>query len=330
MPSPLLLKTLLLLLAVAIGDARRCGAQETLAYPAGAGAAVAEDGMLFIPPGAMQPADPQAVLAQQGPAPVVVDQQLFANGLVIPAGYQCPTEGHCGVPCIACRQAQFTGWSAGVDLLIFEPYWAGGPRTIVHDDEGDVSVGARVTIGHENARGGGMEFRFGGTNFDELSYLDTDAPTTPLPLDLTTFQFDFDLTQRVWIGDSSIVLGVGPRVGVLNYQFDTEPERQINAGGLGLSATLHRPFWRSQKVQFAAIGFGRGSIMGGEIVNSSDQLLADGTLTILEAGFGLEMRRQLGYGDFVGRLMFESQWWESNLMQPVYFDGLSIRLGYQW
>ena len=70
--------------------------------------------------------------------------------------------------------------------------------------------------------------------------------------------------------------------------------------------------------------------MGGEIVNSSDQLVADGTLSILEAGFGLEMRRQLWGGDFVGRVVFESQWWESNLLQPIYFDGLSLRLGYQW
>ncbi|WP_146441860.1 hypothetical protein [Botrimarina colliarenosi] len=305
-------------------------ADGSLAYPLESETVVAEDGMLILPPGAMQPSDPNAYLMAD-PPPVVVEQQLFANGLVVPAGYQCPTEGHCQTPCVACRQAQYVGWSLNVDLLVFEPYYADASSTLVHDDDAtEGTLGLRLTFGHENSSGGGMEFRFSGTDFDELGILDSGAPNTLQPGEIQTFQFDFDLTQRIWIGDSSIVFGVGPRAASLMHRFGADPEVRANAGGLGLSATLYRPFWRSEKCQFAAIGFGRGSLMGGEIVNADDQLLADGTLSVLEAGFGLEMRRQWGRGDFVGRLLFESQWWESNLMQPIYFDGLSFRLGYQW
>ncbi|QDV72840.1 hypothetical protein K2D_10040 [Planctomycetes bacterium K2D] len=295
------------------------------------GATLTEDGMLIVPPGAMQPAHPAAVFAAPEDDPVAAEQQLFANGLVVPIGYGCPTEGHCDTPCVACRQSQFTGWSAAVDLLIYEPYWAGGTRTFYHDGDTDAAAGVRLTVGHESSHGGGMELRVGGVDFNDLEYVETATSPNQLGLaNLTTFQFDFDLTQRVWIGDSSIVLGVGPRAGMLNYQFGIDPEMQLNAGGLGLAATLHRPFWRSPKTQFAAVGFGRGSIMGGNVENAAGQQVADGTLSILEAGFGLEMRRQCWGGDLVGRIMYESQWWDSNLMSKVYLDGLSLRVGYQW
>jgi hypothetical protein len=322
---------LLALVIACFAVTARSATPDNLAYPLEPGTKLTEDGMLIVPPGAMQPAQPEVVLAPQVADPVVVEQQLYANGLVVPAGYCCPNEGHCELPCVACRQSQFTGWSAAVDLLIYEPYWAAGTRTIYHDGDADGAAGVRLTVGHESAHGGGFELRAGGINFDGLEYVETATlPNQLLLADLTTFQFDFDLTQRVWIGDSSIVLGVGPRAGMLNYQFGPDPERQLNAGGLGLSATLHRPFWRSAKTQFAAVGFGRGSMMGGNVENSVGQQIADGTLSILEAGFGLEMRRQCWGGDFIGRVMYESQWWDSNLMSQIYFDGLSLRAGYQW
>lgn len=289
------------------------------------------DGMLILPPGAMQPASPDMVLRAAEPSPVVVEQQLFANGLVVPAGYCCPTEGHCATPCIACRQAQFTGWSVAVDVLLAEPIWATGDLTLVNvEDDGNGAAGVRFTIGHESPSGSGIEARFGGIGFNDLSMVDIDQPNTVEPGEIRTFQFDFDLTQRIWIGDSSIVLGVGPRAAGLRYDFGPLPERRLVTGGLGLSATLHRPIWRSPKTQFAVVGFGRASIQGGELQDELDRFIADGTLSILEAGFGLEMRRECGYGDFVGRVMFEPQWWESNVMNPIYIDGLALRLGYQW
>lgn len=294
----------------------------------------ADDGMVIVPPGAMLPLDPQAVLVAPQSAPIEVEQPLFANGLVVPAGYQCPSEGHCGVPCVACRQAQFTGWSAAVDLMIFQPIYAGGDLTIVHPDGGsessDVSVGPRVTLRHEHANGGGLEARFSGIAYEELLIRDSTAyyPTIS-ETELRTFQFDFDLTQRFWIGDSSVVMGVGPRAASLSMKFGDDPERSTNTGGVGVSAMLDRPFYRSSLSTLALIGFGRASLMGGN-VQIDDTKVADGTMSILEAGFGAELRRKAGRGDFVGRIMMESQWWESNMMAPIYFDGPTVRLGYQW
>jgi hypothetical protein len=298
----------------------------------------ADDGMVIVPPGAMLPLDPQAVLvAPQSapiPNPIIVEQPLFANGLVVPAGYQCPSEGHCGVPCVACRQAQFTGWSAAVDLMIFQPIYAGGDMTIVHPDGGsessDVSVGPRVMLRHEHAHGGGLEARFSGIAYEELLIRDS-APYYPTisETELRTFQFDFDLTQRFWIGDSSVVMGVGPRAASLSMKIGDDPELSTNTGGVGVSAMLDRPFYRSSLSTLSLIGFGRASLMGGNI-QIDDTTAADGTMSILEAGFGVELRRKAGRGDFVGRIMMESQWWESNMMAPIYFDGPTVRLGYQW
>jgi len=309
-------------------------ADEELTIPLEPGTVVADDGMVIVPPGAMRPLDPQMVLATPSETPVVVDQQLFANGLVVPAGYQCPSGGHCGVPCAACRQAQFTGWAAAVDLMIFQPIYAGGNLSIVHPDGGsessDVSVGPRVMLRHEHAHGGGLEARFSGIAYDELLVRDV-TPNTPTisQTELETFQFDLDITQRFWIGDSSVVMGVGPRAASLGMKIGNGPERSTNTGGVGVSAMLDRPFYRSSVTTLALIGFGRASLMGGN-VQLEGTTVADGTMSIFEAGFGAELRRKAGRGDFVGRIMVESQWWESNMMSPVYFDGPTVRLGYQW
>lgn len=238
------------------------------------------------------------------------------------------------MPCAACRQAQFTGWAAAVDLMIFQPIYAGGNLSIVHPDGGsessDVSVGPRITLRHEHAHGGGLEARFSGIAYDELLIRDI-TPTVPTisETELRTFQFDLDLTQRIWIGDSSVVMGVGPRAASLGMRVGNGPERSTNTGGVGVSAMLDRPFYRSSKMTLACIGFGRASLMGGN-VQLDDTTVADGTMSIFEAGFGAELRRKAGRGDFFGRIMLESQWWESNMMSPIYFDGPTVRLGYQW
>ncbi len=316
--------------AALLGAAASVFAYES-AYPLESGAAVSEDGMLIVPPGAIQPADPLTAPYASQPDRVVVDQQLFANGLVVPAGYRCPSEGHCETPCIACRQAQFAGWAAAFDLLLYRPIWAGGDATIVHSNESsDGGVGPRFTLRHEAYDGNGIEMRIGGIAFSDLKFIDSSATPTLVDGEIEMFQFDFDLTQRFWIGDSSLVFGVGPRAASLMYRIGPTPELQVNTGGAGVSALLDRPIWRSSKTTFAAIGYGRASLMGGNVENAAGATVADGTMSILEAGFGLEMRRQWGRGDFLGRVTFDSQWWEPNIMAPIYVDGVGLRVGYQW
>jgi hypothetical protein len=29
-------------------------------------------------------------------------------------------------------------------------------------------------------------------------------------------------------------------------------------------------------------------------------------------------------------VMYESQWWDANMMSKIFLDGLSLRAGYQW
>lgn len=269
-----------------------------------------------------------ATVGEVGP-PAVTEQQLFANGLVTPAGYACPSEGRCATPCVACRQARFTGWSVAADTLIYEPYWAWGTLTRAYDSE-DASVGVRLTIGHESRQGSGVELRVGGVRFDNLPFAEIGAPDAIVPGSFEMFQLDVDFSQRVWVGDSSIVVGVGPRAATLTHQLGADPEFRLRAGGVGLSAALHRPIWRSDRMLVAVVGHGRASILGGDYVTDADEWVADSTLSIFEAGFGLELRRACGGGDFLGRLAFEPQWWEGSALQPIYLDGLKLGLGYQW
>lgn len=306
---------------------------------AGQGSAVTEEGLLIVPPGAIAPepapvqyvTDEAPAVVQAGgvPAGVVTTDQLCANGLVVPSGYQCPTEGHCASPCIACRQSRFTGWSTAFDAMLMTASFAGG--TITYDGDDRNVSGVRWTLQHESCDGGGFELRLSGAGSDEIFMVNTGGSTPSVDTAEIAFgQLDVDFYQRVWIGDSSLVLGVGPRVGVLRSKFGADTEAIVSGGGAGVSAALDRPFWQSEQCRLAYVGYGRAGFVSGSFESPEGVRRADGTLSVMEAGFGIEIRRLLWGGDIVGRLMLESQWWESNMMQPVVLDGITLRCGYQW
>lgn len=276
----------------------------------------------------IEPTTPTPAVASEG---VAVLPGLAPNGIVIPAGYECPTEGCCGAPCPACRQARFHGWSVFAEVISRDPAFAGGTLTLSDSDD-HAAAGPRITFGYEGRNGGGVEFRFSGVAFDELGVFGL-APSPgdlPVPSEMRVFQFDTDFYQRLWIGDTSLVVSAGLRGAELGFQIGSAAEEVTNAFGLGGGLALNRPLHRTDRSSLAWIAHGRFSALAGDIESPEDTRYADGTLSILEAGLGLECRNRWGRGDFVTRGLLEYQHWDSNMMTPVSFAGASFGVGYQW
>lgn len=257
-------------------------------------------------------------------------QPLQANGLVVPAGYECPSEGHCGTPCPACRQARYTGWSAMAELLSFQPsYSSSGYSTL---NAPSSSAGMRFQIGHEASDGRGATARFASINFEDMPTVVMFTVEPLAPTSIETFLFDFDLTQRLWIGDTSLVLGAGPRFAHLSIHRADLVKFDVNAGGIGGSLVMNRPLWRGETAQLSAIGRGGASLLGGGLIEAGKEgnKLADSSMLVADFGFGVEWRDRSRWGDLYLRLMAESQWWDTTFYEPVVLNGLSLSFGHQW
>lgn len=243
-----------------------------------------------------------------------------------PTSYVCPTGGRCGSPCRACRQARLTGWTAAVELSALSPRI---PMNDFRVDQDEAVAGVGVVFGREGHRGGGIRAKVWGIDSDDLRLRNNVNPTIVTAADFRAIQVDVDFYQRMWIGDTSLLVGVGPRAAGLRFGSPSAPTILAGAGA-GVTAELRRAFYRTQSTEIALVGSGELSMLTGELEDGPTQLLHDASITIGEAAFGVESRHQWGRGDLVFRYLFETQVWNATAFDEVGLIGSRFQFGYQW
>ncbi|MEN0109511.1 MAG: hypothetical protein AAF805_02195 [Planctomycetota bacterium] len=212
------------------------------------------------------------------------------------------------------------GWSSSLETVAL---WNNASYS---ESEDAAAIGARLTIGKEDAEGSGLEFRFATLNASN---------TRPWGrFEFEQQQLDLDLTQRVRLGDTSVTFGVGPRLmryqtqqkGDSRYSSSNYDERFVG-GGLGIGVAFDRILYRTSSSEFSLIGHARHSWLYGG-VDQPHRDLQDSSMSFREVAGGVEWRRRWGDGDLVVHTLFEVQ--EVVFGQYGNSAGVALGIGYHW
>ncbi|TWT88384.1 hypothetical protein Mal64_18640 [Pseudobythopirellula maris] len=278
----------------------------------------------IVPP--QPPLDNPMAPPAEGPMASPADLAPTYDPEVQIAAAFCPTGGCCPEPCRACRQARLTGWSVigGISSAT-----VGHSNTSFTYAEESQLTGGQLKIAHESSRGGGYRVAFRSWD-DEISIQGSAAPHLSSQANVTFSTFDFDLYQRVWVGDTSLVLGAGVRAAHQEVDFLNGSNPGFGGGGLSAFLEFRRSLYRSELSEVSVLGYGRYSQMLGTFEETTPGFQPTAAMGIAETGLGLEYRRRLGRGDLILQYMADAQLWSSSNLGDHALLGDSFMVGYQW
>jgi hypothetical protein len=232
-----------------------------------------------------------------------------------------------------CRE--YNPWFAGTDLLILSTTFSNSQFTL-DDKRGSFSV--RPYLGYEDAMGSGIRGRIWGMSHEPelLVYASGLTPTYSTTADLSAGSFDLDFYKRFRFVRSSIAVGGGLRTTTFDIERTIpagELKQEVDAGGVSVFADVRHVLNYTPVSEWAWVFRTRAGALSGQSEGLLDDELdyrVDSTVFTLEAAFGTEYVRHFQHHDFVANFMAESNYWDMSDLGSATFNGLSIRLGFQW
>lgn len=240
--------------------------------------------------------------------------------------------------CIAPEYWEFNPWYGGAEIMLMAINYTDSLATT---DSDRTFVTARPYLGYEDPFGTGIRGRFWAMSHD-VNMLSTNpafgAAGNPNVYEFEAGSFDLDLYKRFRFERSSLAVGGGLKIAHFGLEAPTlnpfiTVSQDVDASGVSIFAELRHVVGASPNSEWAWVFRTRAGALAGTTegrINNQLAYRADSPMFTFEAAFGTEYLRHYKHHDFVLNFMAESNYWNSEALDSVAFNGASFKVGFQW